>query len=142
MQNEEVQPKPKFATHGRSFLTLLSAAVTPTYYGFNCRPRQIKYRAVEKSVEEIKQGKYIREDAEALLVMVKANLAKAEAKRDEYRANIEHLEKKIAECTDSEARRMFRKERDKVETRMYNYDYDTVKTLAVAKSDLEAYLKD
>lgn len=143
MQNEEVQPKPKFATHGRSFLSLLSAAVTPTYYGFNCRPRQIKYRAVEKSVEDIKQGKYIREDAEALLVMIKANLAKAETKADEYHAKIEHFDKKIADVSiDSEARRMFRKERNKVETRMYNYKYDTIKTLADAQSDLEAYLKD
>lgn len=134
--------KPKFATHGRSFLSLLSAAVTPTYYGFNCRPRQIKYRAVEKSVEAIKSGKHIREDAVALLEQVKANLVKAQAKMDEYKSKIEHFDKKVQDCTDYDARNMFQKERNKVETRMYNYDYDTVKTLTNAKNELEAYLKD
>lgn len=134
--------KPKFATHGESRLFLLSAAVTPTYYGFNCRPRQIKYRAVEKSVEAIKSGNYIREDAVALLEQVKANLVKAQVKVDEYKSKIEHFDQKVHCSMDSETRNMFRKERNKVETRLYNYKYDTIKTLTDARDKLEAYLKD
>ena len=127
MNQENPVPAPKFAEEGKGrSLALLSDSASPVYYGFNCSPRQVRYYKVEKSVEEILKGGYTRKDVEQFLARVKEKMCKAQNKFAEYESKLEELRKKRQSCTDYTTRQILRKEEGKVETRMCNYEYDTL----------------
>lgn len=143
--NQENNPVPviKFAEerNARSIL-LLSDSASAVYYGFNCSPRQVRYYKVDKSVEEILKGGFAKKDVESFLTKVKSKLEKSKAKMSEYKQKIESLELSISECDYYQIRDAFRKQKNKVETRMINYEYDTLKKYQKAVDALEKFLKD
>ena len=143
--NQENNPVPviKFAEEGSGrSISLLSDSASAVYYGFNCRPRQVRYYKVEKSVEEILKGGYTRKDVESFLTKVKSKLEKSKAKVSEYKAKIAGLELSISECDYHQIRDAFRKQKNQVETRMINYEYETVKLYKDAVDALEKFLQD
>ena len=141
MTNENPQPVTKFAEEGKGrSLALLSDSASPVYYGFNCTPRQVRYYKVEKSVEEILKGGYTRTDVEKFLAKVKEKMCKAETKYAEYEAKLEELRKKRQTCSDYETRQILRKEENKLENRMSNYEYDTVGKYQKAVQALTQFL--
>lgn len=141
MTNENPQPVTKFAEEGKGrSLALLSDSASPVYYGFNCTPRQVRYYKVEKSVEEILKGGYTRTDVEKFLAKVKEKMCKAETKYAEYEAKLEELRKKRQTCSDYGTRQILRKEENKLETRMMNYEYDTVSKYQRAVNALTTFL--
>lgn len=143
MNQENPVPVIKFAEEGSGrSISLLSDSASAVYYGFNCRPRQVRYYKVEKSVEEILKGGYTRKDVESFLTKVKSKLEKSKAKVSEYKAKIDGIRKSVSECDYPSIRDAFRKEANRVETRMLNYEYETVKLYQNAVDALEKFLQD
>jgi predicted nucleic acid-binding Zn-ribbon protein len=141
MSNEEIKTETKFAEEGKGrSIALLSDSASPVYYGFNCTPRQVRYYKVEKSVEEILKGGYTRKDVEQFLEKVKAKMCKAENKFAEYETKYKEAESKMSSCTDYSARQLFRKERDRLETKAYNYEYEVLGLYQRAVENLTKYL--
>ena len=141
MTNENPQPVTKFAEEGKGrSLALLSDSASPVYYGFNCTPRQVRYYKVEKSVEEILKGGYTRTDVVQFLEKVKKKLTKAQDKFAEYETKYEEAKSKMETCTDYSARQLFRKERDRLETKAYNYEYEVVGMYERAVNALTTFL--
>ena len=141
MQNEEINAKPKFAEEGKGRSPIiLSDSASPVYYGFNCTPRQVRYYKVSKSVEEILEGGFTRKDVEQFLSKVKEKMCKAENKFAEYETKLKELREKRMACTDYQTREILRKEEGKVETRMYNYEYDTLGKYQKAVEALTKFL--
>jgi hypothetical protein len=141
MSQENLVPVIKFAEEGKGRdISYLSDSASPVYYGFNCTPRQVRYYKVEKSVEEILKGGFTRKDVEQFTAKVKEKMCKAENKYAEYEAKVLELRKKRSECQDFETRQILRKEENKVETRMYNYEYDTLGKYQKAYEALTKFL--
>lgn len=143
MQNEEIktETKPKFAEEGKGrSACILSDSAAPVYYRLNCTPRQVRYYKVEKSVEMILEGGFTRKDVEQFLEKVKAKMSKAENKFAEYEAKYKEAQSKMETCTDYSARQLFRKERDKMETKAYNYEYNVVSLYQRAVENLTKFL--
>lgn len=134
--------KPKFADEstGLDALKYLDCTPAPVYYGFNCTPRQIRYYGIDKSVESIQQGRYTRSSVEKYLEKVKQNMCKAEQKYAEYEDKVKALNDKINACTESQTRHLLRKEAGRIETRMCNYEYDTVSRYQRAFEAVRRYL--
>lgn len=143
MQNEEIktETKPKFAEEGKGrSACILSDSAAPVYYGFNCTPRQVRYYKVEKSVEMILEGGFTRKDIEQFLEKVKQKLVKAESKFAEYEAKYNGIRESILKCEYFQIRETLRKEANRVETRMYNYEYETLGKYQKAVKALTDYL--
>lgn len=143
MQNEEIktETKPKFAEEGKGrSACILSDSASPVYYGFNCRPRQVRYYKVEKSVEMILEGGFTRKDIEQFLEKVKQKLVNAENKFAEYKAKANGIRESILKCEYRQIRETLRKEANRVETRMYNYEYETLGKYQKAVKALTDYL--
>lgn len=144
MSNQENSPViVKFAEEGKGrSIALLSDSASPVYYGFNCTPRQVRYYKIEKSVEEILKGGYTKNDIISFLTKVKSKLEKAKAKHAEYQAKLNGIRDSVLKCEYYQIRETLRKEANKVETRMFNYEYDTVQKYQKAVDDIEKFLQD
>jgi len=121
--------KPKFAeeTAGSyADASNLDCSASAVYYGFNCTPRQVRYYKVEKSVKDILAGGFTRSSVEKFLGKVKEKMCKAELKYAEYEDQVKALRVKSSACTDRQTRQIIRKEENKVETRMCNYEYEVL----------------
>jgi hypothetical protein len=114
----------KFAEEGKGFsLSSLPTGYTAVYYGFNCRPRQVRYYKVEKSCEDILAGYASRSTASAWLAKVKALHAKAVARKEELDAAIARADKQMREGGSRDAREYARKERNRLENAWGNHEY-------------------
>lgn len=144
MSNQENNPViVKFAEEGKGrSIALLSDSASPVYYGFNCTPRQVRYYKIEKSVEEILNGGFTKNDIISFLTKVLNKLDKAKAKLAEYKAKMNGLNESVMKCESYQIRQTLRKEANKVETRMLNYEYDTVQKYQKAVDDIEKFLQD
>lgn len=133
---------PKFRPEGTGYtLEMLPTGYTPVYYSFNCRPRQVKYYKVERTVENILKGCASRSVAERVLAKVKASKAGS----DEHQALLKQKEKSAYDrmCTeqDEQIRRLLRKEYHSMANAHYNGTFKN-EALAKAVADLTAYLSD
>jgi hypothetical protein len=137
MTNETAVPK--FKDDGRN-ADHLETTPTPVYYGFNCRPRQVRYYRLEKSVESILGGGFTRQSVQAFLEKVKANHAKAVKVSEGHDAKIELLKAEKAKADSSMARELFRKKIGQIETRKYNYEYDVLGKYERAINALSTFL--
>ena len=135
--------KPKFAEETAGYhadASNLDCSVAKVYYGFNCTPRQVRYYKVDKSVESILAGGFTRSSVEKFLGKVKEKMSKAELQFAEYDAKVKALRVKQDACTDYQTRQILRKEGTKVETRMYNYEYETLGKYQKAVESLTKFL--
>ena len=126
---EEIQTKNLFADESAGAFadaSTLDTSASPVYYGFNCTPRQVRYYKVERSVEQILKGGYTRSSVVKFLDKVKEKMSKAENKFAEYETKYKEAQSKMETCTDYSARKLFRKERDRLETKAYNYENEVV----------------
>lgn len=131
---------PKFREEGKGYtLSMLDAGYTPVYYGFNCRPRQVRYYKVEKSVETVLGGHCSRSVAEAFLAKVKKGYDKAMARHADLDAQASRAENAFRTAPSSDARNYARKERNRLATAHYNHSFK-VDALADCVKKLEAYL--
>lgn len=132
-------PAPKFREEGKGYdLSMLDAGYTPVYYGFNCRPRQVRYYKVEKSVETVLGGYCSRSVAEAFLAKVKKGHEKAVARSTELSEKAD-LADEAFRNTSGHSRDYARKERNRLQTAHYNHSFK-VEALADCVKKLEAYL--
>lgn len=114
----------KFQPEGEGYdLSMLPAGYTPVYYGFNCRPRQVRYYKVEESCHDILAGRASRSTTEKFLAKVRDNLAKAEALSLELQAKSAAAEEVRRNGKDSLTRRLAMKERDRVDGRRSENDH-------------------
>lgn len=131
----------KFAKEGEGRnISLLNATATPVYYGFNCRPRQVRYYKVEESVEQILKGGYARKDVEQFLEQVKKNYEKSSDTLAGYKEDLESVNRKIEGTNDYLARTLLRKEGNRIETKMFNYKYDKTDRYEAAIAKLTKFL--
>ena len=114
----------KFAEEGKGFsLSSLPTGYTAVYYGFNCRPRQVRYYKVEKSCEDILAGYASRSTATAWLAKVRDLHAKAMARQQELDEKIARADKQMRESGSRDAREYARKERNRLENAWGNHRY-------------------
>lgn len=141
MTTENKITTPKFADEatGRDACNL-DCTISPVYYGFNCYPRQVKYYRLDKSVESVLNGGFTRSSVEKYLGKIKEKMSKSELKHAEYDAKVKALRVKQDACTDYQTRQILRKEGAKVETRMYNYEYETLGKYRNAVEKLTKFL--
>lgn len=140
---EETQTKNKFADESAGAFadaSTLDTSASPVYYGFNCRPRQVRYYKVERSVEQIMKGGYTRSSVEKFLEKVKEKMSNAESKFAEYKTKAKEIETKRESCSDYSVRQVLRKEQNKIETKAYNYEYEVVSLYQRAVQSLTQYL--
>jgi len=140
---EEIQIKNKFADESAGVFadaSTLDTSASPVYYGFNCTPRQVRYYKVEKSVESIMKGGFTRSSVVKFLDKIKEKMSKTENKFAEYETAYKTAQSKMETCTDSSARKLFRKERDRLETKAYNYENEVVSMYQRAVEKLTQYL--
>jgi hypothetical protein len=130
---------PKFKEDGRD-AGHLETTPAPVYYGFNCRPRQVRYYRLDKSVEEILKGGFTRQSVEAFLEKVKANHAKALKVAEGHDAKIELLKAEKSNAGSSIARELIRKKIGQIETRKYNYEYDVLGKYERAVNAISTFL--
>lgn len=126
---EEIQTKNLFADESAGVFadaSTLDTSASPVYYGFNCRPRQVRYYKVERSVEQILKGGYTRSSVVKFLDKIKEKMSKAENKFAEYEDKAKEIQTKREACTDYAVRQVLRKEQNKMETKAYNYEYEVV----------------
>lgn len=123
-ENTTTTTTSKFRKEGEGYdLSMLPAGYTPVYYGFNCRPRQVRYYKVEESCKDILEGRASRSTTEKFLAKVRDNLAKAEATAAELRAKSEAAEAVRINGADSLTRKLARKERDRIDGRRSENDH-------------------
>jgi len=135
--------KPKFAeeTAGSyADASNLDCSVAKVYYGFNCTPRQVRYYKVDKSVESILAGGFTRSSVEKFLGKVREKMSKAELQHAEYEDKAKSVRIKQHASTDSQTRQILRKEVARIETKMYNYEYETVGKYQRAVEALSKFL--
>jgi hypothetical protein len=143
MTTENKITKPKFAEETAGVFadaSSLDCSASAVYYGFNCTPRQVRYYKVEKSVKEILAGGFTRSSVEKFLGKVKEKMSKAELKFAEYEDKLKSVRAKYESCTDYQTRQIIRKEMNKVETRTYNYENETVGMYQRAVESLTKFL--
>jgi hypothetical protein len=140
MNNNTTTTTAKFAEEGKGFsLSSLPTGYTAVYYGFNCRPRQVKYYKVEKSCKDILAGSASRSTASAWLAKVKALHAKALARKEELEEAIGRADKQVREGGSRDAREYARKERNRLENAWGNHEYK-VSSFADCIAKVEAHL--
>lgn len=123
MTNENTASNPKFRKEGEGYdLNMLDCTYTPVYYGFNCRPRQVKYHKVERSVEDVLKGSVSRPNALTFRVKIQVNLEKAQAKQEDYKKQLAKIEKDMEGLSYS-AKQHLRKAYHALDTRAYNHSY-------------------
>jgi hypothetical protein len=144
MNTENINPKQKFAVEGvlHADASSLDCTVTAVYYGFNCSPRQVRYYKLDKSVESILQGGYTRSSIVNFLFKVKEKMQKAELKHAEYKEKAEGVRLKQNTSTDSLTRQVLRKEACRIETKMYNYEYEVLGKYQRAVESLRKFLEE
>jgi hypothetical protein len=139
MNNDSPQPtqpvKEKFRPEGSGYtLSMLDASYSPVYYGFNCRPRQVKYHKVMKSVEDVLEGKTSKSVALAFFDKVKKMQEKHNATLKKYEDEIEELKVKEQDQTrEYYSRKYFREEINKIESKLYS-DNNTCKQSDLVKA--------
>lgn len=117
-------PAFRFREEGQGYtLAMLPITYSPVYYGFNCRPRQVKYYKVERSVEEIENGHVSRSNTVLFLAKLKSGYEKALAKLGEYEAESKRCDERRQNSSHSELREMYLKKRNAADTRAYNYSF-------------------
>lgn len=122
--NNENTTTTKFRKEGEGYdLSMLPAGYTPVYYGFNCRPRQVRYYKVEESCKDILEGRASRSTTEKFLAKVRDNLAKAEALSLDLQAKSVAAEEVRINGKDSLTRQLARKERDRIDGRRSENDH-------------------
>lgn len=132
--------KPKFRNEGEGLpASSLDTGYTPVYYGFNCRPRQVRYYKVEKSVELILDGSVSRSNTEAFLAKVKVKQEKAIARLLELDEKTTRADNAFRNGTSSDARKYAVKERNRLATAHYNHSF-TVDGYTKAVESVEKYL--
>jgi len=130
---------PKFKNEGEGYpLKSLDTSYSPVYYGFNCRPRQVKYYKMERGVETILKGYCSRSVAEAYLTIIEAKWKQADDKYHEYDGQIEDLQKQCLE-TDYSIRKHIRKTINQIANRQYNHGFK-VRGIGDCVSKVKAYL--
>ena len=107
---------------GRS-IRFLSPAYTPVYYGFNCRPRQVKYYKVEDSTERVLEGGYDRQGITDFIGKVNNGYLKSRSTCDGYRLEIQSLDCAIRDSQSQLVRDSLRKQRNALETKFLNLNY-------------------
>jgi uncharacterized coiled-coil DUF342 family protein len=147
MNNDSPQPtqpvKEKFRPEGSGYtLSMLDASYSPVYYGFNCRPRQVKYHKVMKSVEDVLEGKTSKSVALAFFDKVKKMQEKHNATLQKYKDEIESLNAKSnEEGREYYSRKYFRDEIEKIENKLYSdNNYCKERDLVKAIKDLGEYI--
>ena len=147
MNNDPSQPtqpvKEKFRPEGSGYtLSMLDTAYSPVHYGFNCRPRQVKYYKVIKSVEDVLEGKTSKSVAIAFFEKVKKSYEKHQGTLQKYKDEIESLKAKENDpAREYYSRRYFRDEIKKVENKLYSDNhYCKERDLSKAITELEAYI--
>ena len=122
--------------------TTLECTPSPVYYGFNCSPRQVKYYRLDKAVESILAGGFTKKSVQAYLEKVKTKMQKSVATSEGYDKKIEELRNEMAKCGSSQLRNLVRKRIGQVETRAYNYEYDTLDRYERAVEKLTKFLEE
>lgn len=123
--NNATTPATKsFRKEGEGFdLSMLPTGHTPVYYGFNCRPRQVKYYKVEKAAENILDGYASRSVAVAWVAKVKEKLAATEAKIAELNAKAELYDVLRSSGSDFATRDLAHKARNKTYNQVSNLEH-------------------
>lgn len=113
-------PNAGFTPEGEGYsLALLSTTYAPVYYGYNCKPRQIRYRPIEKSCETILEGKTSLSVAKAFYEKLKPIYEKTNAQVDKLKEEAKVLEDKCSNCKDYATRQLLIKERNRIENKIF-----------------------
>jgi hypothetical protein len=147
MNNDSPQPtqpvNEKFRPEGSGYtLSMLDASYSPVYYGFNCRPRQVKYYKVMKSVEDVLKGYTSKSVALAFLEKVKKMQEKHNATLQKYKDEIAQLKPKEDDLNrEYYSRKYFRTEIEKIENKLHSdNNYCKERDLKEAISKLTEYI--
>lgn len=147
MNNDSPQPiqpvNEKFRPEGSGYtLSMLDASYSPVYYGFNCRPRQVKYYRVIKSVEDVMKGMTSKSVALAFFEKIKKMQEKHNANLQKYKDEIEGLKVKEQDQTrEYYSRKYFREEIKKIENKLYSdNNYCKERDLVKAIKELGEYI--
>ena len=139
MTTENTASNPKFRKEGEGYdLNMLDCTYTPVYYGFKCRPRQVKYYKVERSVEDVLKGNVSRPNVLTFRVKIQVNLEKAQAKQEDYKTQLAKIEKDMEGLSYS-AKQHLRKAYHALDTRAYNHSHK-VDGLTACVQQLTDYL--
>lgn len=139
MTTENTASNPKFRKEGEGYsLDMLDCTYTPVYYGFNCRPRQVKYHKVERSVEDVLKGNVSRPNVLTFRVKIQVNLEKAQAKQEDYKKQLAKIEKDMEGLSYS-AKQHLKKAYHALDTRAYNHS-DKVNAYTACVQQLTDYL--
>jgi hypothetical protein len=123
-------PSAGFTKEGEGYsLDMLSTTWSPVYYGFNCRPRQIKYRPIEKSCENILSGKTSMSVAKAYYAKLFSILKKANETTAQLKAEANYIQEKINKTNDTTTRQLLKKERNRIENKIWGDLDDKVRSL-------------
>jgi hypothetical protein len=113
-------PNAGFTPEGEGYsLDMLSTTYAPVYYGFNCRPRQIKYRPIEESCLKILSGKASLSVAKAFYEKLKPIYDKTCQQIEKLKQDAQVVEDKRNACKDYATRQLLIKERNRIENRIY-----------------------
>lgn len=147
MNNDTTPPsqpvKEKFRPEGQGYtMTMLDISYSPVYYGFNCRPKQVKYYKVIKSVEDVLDGKTSKSVALSFVDKVKKSYEKHQATLQKYKDEIASLTAKENDpAREYYSRKYFRDEIRKVENKLYSDNhYCKERDLSKAIKELEEYI--
>jgi hypothetical protein len=104
MNTEPTQPtKEKFRPEGSGYeLSMLDASYSPVYYGFNCRPRQVKYYKVENSVKDVLNGSVSKSVSIKFLEKVEKAFDKHSELMNGFQSSMNGLEELIKSCSSEE----------------------------------------
>lgn len=123
-------PSAGFTKEGEGYsLDMLSTTWSPVYYGFNCRPRQIKYRPIEKSCENIMSGKTSLSVAKAYYAKLFSILKKANEKTEQLKAEENYIKDKLLDTRDYTSRQLLKKEQNRIENKIWGDLDDKVTSL-------------
>jgi len=128
-------PNAGFKPEGEGYsLAMLSTTYAPVYYGFNCRPRQIKYRPIEESCKTILSGKTSLSVAKQFFEKLKPIYDDTCKKIEKLKQDAQVVEDKRNACQDYTTRQLLVKERNRIENKIYG-------ELGYKKDTLEHYVE-